>query len=149
MNKISKIILVVILLEIIGYLLGLMTKNNLVWYANLNKSSLTPPNYFFGIAWSILYAILGYVLWYVWHSNNKLKFLFAVQMALNWSWTPVFFHFKLISLAAFILSIITTVNLYLTFSLWQSDRTISLLITPYILWLSLASYLNLYIVWFN
>ena len=31
---------------------------NLKWYDTLEKSKLTPPNYVFSIAWSILYIMM-------------------------------------------------------------------------------------------
>ena len=36
------------------------------WYSTLNRSTLTPPNYVFPVAWTILYGIIGACGWSIW-----------------------------------------------------------------------------------
>ncbi|MBK2005765.1 tryptophan-rich sensory protein [Francisella orientalis] len=44
----------------IGGVIGSFTKPEIsTWYSTLHRSTLTPPNYVFPIAWTILYGIIG------------------------------------------------------------------------------------------
>ena len=51
-------LLIIILPLIIGFIVGQLSKPG-PWYFKLNKPELTPPSYVFGIAWSILYILIG------------------------------------------------------------------------------------------
>lgn len=126
---------------------------NYEWYKSLEKSSLTPPQYVFPIVWSILYimiAISGFtyfakagVAW------SWATFFYFFQIFLNVIWSPLFFWKKLITLALvdlFLLWISVATTIYL---FYQENPTAAYLLVPYNVWLSLAFYLNLYIVIFN
>ena len=88
----------IVLLVLIGAGIGQITKPGIdMWYKTLQRSPLTPPDYIFGIVWTILYAILGSCGWVLWSSPNtnlrSAKILYVAQLILNWSWAPLFFIF--------------------------------------------------------
>ena len=115
------------------------------WYKNLKKSLLTPPGYVFKIVWSILYLFitLSFIFNKKYCLNCKENILFIIQLFLNLSWTPIFFKFKMIKLSLFIILFI----IYFTIRYINTSKTISkVLLIPYILWLFIAFYFNLYIV---
>lgn len=72
--------------------------------------------------------------------------LFCIQMALNIMWTPLFFWKKKIGLA-FVDILLLWVALLATIIVFyeKSDLAGNLLI-PYIVWLTVAVYINAYIV---
>lgn len=117
------------------------------WYDSLEKSSLTPPDYVFGIVWPILYLmIFGSIGINLYNDPNfclDCPFtFFALQLGFNLIWTTIFFRFKqvLLGLIDLILVIVFTI-IYMT-----KVNGISLyLMIPYMCWLCLAFYLNLYI----
>lgn len=125
-------------------------KNN-VWYENLKKSKLTPPKWVFGTIWTILYFTMVLYLFFI--LNNKecingcpsVNF-FIIQLIFNLSWTTLFFKFKLIKVALvdLLLTVGFTIMTFIT-SL-HINQSISFILIPYILWLTLATYLNAYIV---
>ena len=124
------------------------------WYKKLKKAPWTPPSKVFGIVWSILYTLLFISFFLVWNDKkcfpycNALTF-FLIQLALNLSWTTVFFKFKKprLALVSIILIILFTL---LTFRLFiKVNKIAAYLLLPYIAWLLLASSLNLYIVLYN
>jgi translocator protein len=129
-----------------------MYNNN--WYKNLNKSSLTPPNWVFGIVWPILYTLLAISFIFTFTSKKckglctPLKF-FIIQMILNLSWTTIFFKYNLpiISLIVIILIIFFTILTYKSMS--SINKFASYLLLPYLFWLCFATYLNSYIVFNN
>lgn len=167
-NNFLKLLAWIVLFEVIGFLLGKITTPNIdFWYKNLHKSTLTPPGYVFGIVWSILYAILAIIAWIF--TNNQLSFskksiiLFASQMLMNWTWTPIFFrcHWLKTGLAWLMGIIILNILLYKEISklqkleytskdskskFQQKYKFTQILLAPYIFWLLFASYLNLIII---
>ncbi len=66
------------------------------WYSDLNKPRWTPPNWIFPVAWPILYILMSYsgaTLANLENSGSALA-LWALQIAINTLWTPVFFWIK-------------------------------------------------------
>ena len=121
------------------------------WYKNLKKSNLTPPSWIFGTVWPILYFMTFISLSLVW--NNKKCFpycssitYFFIQLFFNLIWTTLFFYYRLPLYALFdiILVIIFTVITFKKFI--KYNKFSAYLLIPYLLWLSFASYLNLFIV---
>jgi tryptophan-rich sensory protein len=124
-------------------MLNIMENNK--WYNDLKKSSLTPPGYVFGIAWSILYLFIAISFLFnkIYCFNCEENIFFMIQLFLNLIWTPVFFKFKMIKLSLFIILFI----IYFTIRYINISKSISkILLIPYLLWLFIALYFNLYIV---
>jgi len=142
------LIMWIVALIAIGGAIGSLTKPEIsTWYSTLNRSSLTPPNYVFPVAWTILYGIIGACGWLIWRTQalpklKALKTLYVTQLILNWSWTPLFFHYHLIVLSTMDILVST-----LIFLAYPKIRSVSLLMIPYLLWILFASHLNFYIWW--
>ncbi|MFN5382411.1 MAG: TspO/MBR family protein [Alphaproteobacteria bacterium] len=149
------LIIWILALIVIGSIIGSLTKPEIsTWYSTLNRSTLTPPNYVFPIAWTILYGVIGACGWLIWRApffdNLKLiKLLYVVQLILNWSWTPLFFHYHLTGFSLMILSFMDIIVGILMLLAHPKVKTVSLLMIPYLLWILFASYLNFYIWWYN
>lgn len=140
---------------LIGATIGFLTKAEISsWYNSLNLSSLTPPDYIFPIAWTFLYAIIAFCGWTIWSTLpfstlKYIKRLYIIQLLLNWSWSPLFFYFhltdiSLISLLA--MDIIVGKIIYLGY---VKIKSVSLLMSIYLLWILFATYLNFYIWYYN
>lgn len=153
-NHLSLIIWIVALIAI-GGVIGSLTKPEIsTWYSTLNRSILTPPNYVFPVAWTILYGIIGACGWLIWRPQafpklSVIKTLYVTQLILNWSWTPLFFHYHLIGFSFVVLIAMDILVGTLIWLAYQKIRTVSLLMIPYLLWILFASYLNFYIWWYN
>ena len=139
----------------IGSGIGSLTKTDInTWYTILNRSPLTPPNYVFHIAWTILYTIIAIAGFLIWQASSipRLRFiksLYIVHLILNWSWTPLFFHYQLTGYSLICLGIMNiTVAMIIYFS-YARIRLVSLLMTPYLGWILFAGYLNFYIWQYN
>lgn len=145
----------IIIFECIGFLLGVLTQNHIPdWYAQLNKSTLTPPGFVFSWVWSILYvalAILGAELSQA-DTRPIFKnefFIYWIQMGMNWLWTPIFFSLHWIGVGFAWILMIVFLNFILVMQLWQSRKWLVFFALPYLFWLVFASYLNGYIWIFN
>lgn len=150
-NNYLSLALWILTIVLIGWIIGSLTKAEVDgWYNTLNRSPFTPPNIIFPITWTLLYVLIAVCGWRIWQTAQEptlplIKGLFIVQLLLNWSWTPLFFHYHLV-LAALVcivsLDIAVALIIYLT---WGRMRTVSLLMIPYLGWISFATYLNFYI----
>lgn len=142
-------------LILIGSIIGSLTKPEIsTWYITLNRAPLTPPNYVFPVAWTILYGAIGTCGWVIWStksfSNLKLiKSLYLIQLILNWSWTPLFFYYHLTGFSLLVLVAMDILVGMIIYLAYPKIRSVSLLMIPYLLWIVFASYLNFYIWQYN
>jgi translocator protein len=123
------------------------------WYATLNKPFFNPPNFVFAPVWTTLYILMGISLYLLWIAKKKGKAkaikLFLIQLAFNFSWSIVFFGLHNI-LLAFVEIIALWIFIMLTIR--QSlliSKTSAYLLYPYVVWVSFALVLNLFIVILN
>ena len=153
-NHLSLLIWIVLLITI-GAVIGSLTKPEIgSWYSALNRSTLTPPNYVFPVAWTILYGIIGACGWLIWRKSqfprlSVIKTLYVTQLILNWSWTLLFFHYHLTGLSLVVLVAMDILVVTLIWLTYRKMRAVSLLMIPYLSWILFASYLNFYIWQYN
>lgn len=140
---------------LIGSVIGSLTKAEIhSWYSTLNRSPLTPPNYVFPIAWTILYGIIGICGWIIWQASSfsglrLLKSLYLMQLILNWCWTPLFFHYHWRGFSLVVLGGMDMAVSMIVYCAYPKVRVVSLLMVPYLLWILFATYLNFYIWQYN
>lgn len=154
-KKSLSLIIWIVLLIAIGGVIGSFTKPEIsTWYSALNRSTLTPPNYVFPVAWTILYGIIGVCGWLIWRASSFpklsiIKTLYVTQLILNWSWTPLFFHYHLTGLSLVVLGTMDILVFALICLAYRKMRAVSLLMIPYLSWILFATYLNFYIWRYN
>lgn len=125
------------------------------WYAGLNKPFFSPPNWVFGPVWTILYLLMGIALYLIWNRGLKNKAtqkavkIFLIQLALNFVWSLVFFGFHSPLLAFLIIIALWAMIVYSIYLFNKLSNLATLLLLPYILWVSFALILNLFIVILN
>ncbi len=117
-------------------------------YATLAKP-FTPPVWLFGVVWPTLYVLMGIALYLVYRteamSNAKILALtlFVVQMALNFAWSPVFFAARAYVASVFVM-IGLIIAVVLTMLVFRSIRKAAgYLLIPYLVWLGIATCLNI------
>jgi benzodiazapine receptor len=121
------------------------------WYLALNRAPWSPPNIAFPIVWTFLYVFIAIAGWQLYHQGNStLRTLWASQLILNGLWSWVFFgqHWVAVALVNIVLLDVLVINLILK-SRRAGLAMSSLLLTPYIIWLLLATSLNTYILLAN
>ena len=122
--------------------------SNDLWYNALNNSVLTPQGWVFGVAWTILYTILGIALFLVMKNEKSLQskakayVLFAAQMGLNALWTYLFFGLHMVGGALLTLVALIAVSVWMAFAFKPFNKYASYLVWPYVAWLFFALYLN-------
>jgi translocator protein len=125
---------------------SLFTKPNIsTWYAALNHPAIAPPNWVFAPVWTTLYIVMAFAAWRVWKATG-LKSVemaaFAMQLALNFFWSVVFFALHrigaaLVEIAVLDLAMLATALLFL-----RRDRLAGLLMLPYLAWTLFATALT-------
>ena len=115
------------------------------WYQSIEKSSLTPAPYVFGIVWPILYLSMGVVSYY---KSSKIYYLYLFQLLLNGSWSWLFFYFNLPLIALIDIYLLIVINCLIQQKL-ITNKVLFFIYLPYLLWILYASYLNLIIVLLN
>ena len=126
---------------------------NTKWYKSLNQSPLTPPSWVFPIVWTTLYALIiasGVLFFTRGGSIRSAGFLYyCVAWVLNLSWSATFFTYQRPDISfAIILGMVTFIALNIR-AFYPVSRFAAYLLIPYLLWVSLATYLNGYIVFMN
>ena len=121
------------------------------WYERLKKPWWTPPNWMFPVAWSTLYLCMAAAGARVAMSpDNALAMaLWALQIALNGLWTPVFFGLRRMRLGMMVLSALWLSVAATLVALWQVDWIAGVLFVPYLTWVSVAAALNLSVLRLN
>lgn len=127
---------------LLGGLSSSDTANDL-WYQELNKSSLNPPGYVFGIVWPILYIFMSISAF---RTFEETRNLFLLQLFFNAIWSWLFFAFHMPVIALFNIWFLIALNLKLIVNMFKIESISGVLMIPYIVWLFFASYLNLFIV---
>lgn len=121
------------------------------WYVQLNKAPWTPSGWVFGAAWTSI--MLLFTIYLTGQDKEKLlnkKFivLFSVQFLFNVLWNPIFFYFHWTFLGMFVI-LSLFVSLILLLYHYKSSKWKSLLLLPYLAWLTIAFSLNAYAWWMN
>ncbi|MBD8641050.1 TspO/MBR family protein [Sphingomonas sp. CFBP 13733] len=133
---------------------GLMTPIG-PWYRTLRKPRLQPPNWLFGPAWTIILGLAAWSASIAWTAapdaatRAEVVTLFAVNAVFHLLWSPLFFRARRPDWALIEVVFLWASLVALVVGLWPIDRFASLLIAPYLLWVSFAAWLNWAIVRLN
>ena len=155
MKNLWKLALIVLISQGVGILGSYFTVSQIpTWYAFLQKPSFSPPNYIFAPVWTTLYFLMGLSLFLVLEEKlkkhrNKIIILFAIQLLLNFTWSFVFFGLHNPVLAFINITMLWGSIILLIYEFWKYSKSASLLLVPYLLWVSFASILNLFIIVLN
>ncbi len=126
------------------------------WYNTLKQPAWTPPNQVFGPVWTLLYSMMAVAMWLVWRgSGQKWRYVrpaatcFAVQMALNFLWTPVFFQWHQIGWALLVILLLDLAVSLTILVFAKYNRLAAGLLVPYLVWCLYATSLNAGFLWLN
>jgi len=139
------------------------------WYQTLEKPAFNPPDWIFAPVWSALYLMIAFAGWRAWRRGAgearsgearsgegaggegasgarrevRLALMaYAVQLALNLSWSFVFFGARLIGPALAVIFALLAAILTNAFLFWRIDRAAGALLVPYAAWVAFATLLN-------
>lgn len=137
-----------------GWLMGFLTQTGVkTWYPDLIKPFATPPSILFPLIWTILYILMATSLALLFSSNTKNKseayVYFFIQLFLNFLWPVLFFYWQSPALALVDIALLWLFLYASITSFWKHMPLASILLWPYLVWVSYAAYLNLFILVYN
>ena len=118
-----------------------------LWFQSLTKPDIFPEPKWFGIVWTILYAMIGFAVALIcaaWGARGRTAALivFVLHFLLQLSWTPVFFGAYQMTIALYVLVGVVVTLLLVMALFWRVRRLAALLLIPYLAWVCFASVLN-------
>ena len=121
------------------------------WYKSLNKPTWVPPNWVFPIAWTSIYLLISFAgaRVAVLDGNAYAMAFWALQIAFNTLWTPVFFGARNLKGSLPIMAMLWLAVLGCLVTHWQLDLYAGLAFVPYMAWVTVAAALNLSMVRLN
>lgn len=137
--------LVTLLTAVLG---GNITAKGMEWYKTINLPSWTPSGSFIGMVWTtifILATISAIIFWNKSPKNNRFLItilVFLLNAVLNFGWSYLFFGFHKLNLAILESAFLGISVFALIFLIWPVSRLASVLLLPYGLWVSFATYLT-------
>jgi translocator protein len=118
------------------------------WYLGLAQPSWKPPDSLFGPAWTVIFALIAYAGVTAWRVSPTqrhrewLLVLFSLNGFLNVLWSLLYFRLRRPDWALVEVFFLWFSVLSLVISLWRYAPRASLLLLPYLLWISFAGVLN-------
>jgi len=122
------------------------------WYDGLKKPSWIPPNWLFPVAWSTLYVLMSISAARIsgMAATNELALLglglWALQIAVNTLWTPIFFGLHRLGGGMIVLTLLWLSVTATCVAFWMVDWVSGLMFLPYVAWVTAAGALN-FSVW--
>jgi len=118
------------------------------WYATLEKPTFAPPNWLFAPVWTLLYIMMGIAAFLVWRQgleNRQVRIaliVFLIQLVLNALWSVVFFGLESPLYGLIVISVLWVAILVTAIIFFKISRVASVLMWPYLLWVTFAAVLN-------
>lgn len=121
----------------------------LTWYNALEKPSWTPAPATIGLIWRILYPIIAVSFGYVFVQAARRKIPgrvaipFAINLAANLAFTPIQFGLRNLPLAAVDILVVWGTIVWMIAAAWKPARWVAVAQGPYLVWVSIATVLQL------
>jgi tryptophan-rich sensory protein len=125
------------------------------WYLSLEMPSWKPPDWAFGPIWTGILALAAAAGVVSWRNDQtivgrrRILTLFALNGFFNVLWSLLFFKLKRPDLALWEVSALWLSVLLPILAFRRSAPLASLLLVPYLIWVSIASVLNYQVVAMN
>lgn len=117
------------------------------WYQAVNKPGFTPPSWVFAPVWTTLFLLMGIALYMVWvRKEMKLVKLFIIHLGFNVLWSVFFFGLQNPGLALVEIIFLALFIAYLTYKFWKVNKWAGILLLPYLVWVTFATFLN-FAIW--
>jgi len=152
-RELPRLILSILICQAAGIIGFIFTSSSVsTWYTSLIKPEFTPPGSVISAVWLVLFTLMGVSLFLVWReglNRQEVKsalYIFAAQLIVNVLWSGAFFGLRSPTAGIIVIAVLWALILLTIIKFWPISRTAALLLFPYLLWVSLAAFLN-YSIW--
>ena len=129
--------------------------NSYTWYSALIKPAWSPPGWLFGPVWTCLYILIaisfGKVFLMGW--KKEIAFIvvlpFILNLVFNLAFTPLQFGLKNNLFAAIDILLVLVTLVWSLVAIYPHAKWVTYIQTPYLLWVSFATILQLTITYLN
>lgn len=129
--------------------------NSSGWYSQLKKPSWAPAESVFGYVWPPLYIIIIVVNIFILKMLSSKQIGLAVALPFwlnilfNLIYTPIQFGLRNNYLASIDIALVLATIVWAMIAIWPQSKLLSLAFTPYLIWVSIATVLQLNITFLN
>lgn len=138
---------------LVGGVSALLTNSSMGLYKTVNTPSFAPPGYLFPIVWTILYILMGISSYLVYDSGSEYTkdaiIIYAIQLALNFAWSLIFFNLRAFLLAFAWIIVLWVAILLMILQFRKISKVAAYLQIPYLLWVTFAGVLTFSIYLLN
>lgn len=142
-KEIGLFVIIYALFSVAGFLFPIDKE----WYASLRKPTWTPAGQVIGIIWAVLFGLISLATVLVARKTNfgkdgsKYYLLLLFNYIFNQAFSYFQFNMKNLWLATVDCVFVALTSFMLVFSSAKKSKTASMLLVPYVLWSSFATYL--------
>lgn len=139
MKKQLKVLIPLLLCIIISVLFINFGK---VSYNNINMPRFSPPSYVFIIVWSIIYLIF-YLTMIKNLSYNRIYILYIIVLCMHVLWNFLFFFMGYFLISLLLMAILYFTSFVYVYYFSQVKKRYFYIYLIYLIWLMIATYLNI------
>lgn len=134
----------------VGALSSAFSGNSMEIFESMKKPPLSPPGWLFPVIWTILYLMMGMASYLVFQSSDLTKHtkalqIYGAQLFVNFLWPILFFQKQWYWFSFFCLLLLWYLILNCIIRFGKISKEAAKLMIPYLLWVTFAGYLNLWI----
>jgi tryptophan-rich sensory protein len=139
----------------VGAVSALLTRGAMSEFGMLKQPPLSPPAWLFPVVWTILYTLMGissYLISETAASGSEKEgglTTYFYQLVVNFLWPIFFFNFGWYLFSFFWLLLLWGLVWRMIRQFYVINRVAAWMNIPYIIWLTIAAYLNFGIWWLN
>jgi len=123
------------------------------WYAGLARPGWTPPNWAFPVVWTTIFCLNAAAGFLVWQASGAQAWaalaIYGLSLALNAAWSWLFFGRRRMDLALIDVGLLWLSIAAVIAAFVPHSPLAALLVAPYLLWVTIASALNLRMIQLN
>lgn len=145
--SLTELLIFIVSAELTGALSALLSGSFSSLYQELSAPPFSPPAWLFPVVWTILYAVMGtsaYIV-YRFEDAGDLRIpalgIYIAQLAVNFSWSIIFFRFRALTLAALTAVLLVILVGAMIVSFRRVSKLAAYMNIPYLMWSIFASYL--------
>lgn len=142
LKKYKPYIVQILIALAVGGISGFLVRGSFGVYDEVIKPALAPPPDVFPIAWAILYILMGISAGMIYKTENRVPFVYYLQLFVNFVWPIIFFNMQSFLFAFIWLVLLWVLVIAMIAEFYKINKIAAYMQLPYLLWLTFAGYLS-------